>query len=135
MVLHAENRQLPVLDAFDGAIIEVKVRHLKFLATWHVLTASSDCKSVILGCDQDVTVRQIPHGVIPPAVTVRELLGASAEREPDELVTEANAKHRCPGFRDLADLRQHVLHGCGVSRPVGQEDAVRPEFPDPSGGS
>ena len=46
MVLNPENRQLAVPDAFDGAIIEVKVRHLKFFATWHVLTASCDCKSV-----------------------------------------------------------------------------------------
>jgi hypothetical protein len=29
MVLHTENRELAVTYPFDGAIIEVKVRHLK----------------------------------------------------------------------------------------------------------
>ena len=33
MVLHSENRQFPVSDAFNGAIIEVKVRYLKFVDT------------------------------------------------------------------------------------------------------
>jgi len=33
MVLDRENGELSVPNAFDGAIIEVKVRDLKFLAT------------------------------------------------------------------------------------------------------
>jgi hypothetical protein len=33
MVLHAERWKLDVADPFDGVIIEVTVRHLKFCAT------------------------------------------------------------------------------------------------------
>jgi len=33
MVLNSENRQFPVPNAFDRAIIEVKVRYLKFVDT------------------------------------------------------------------------------------------------------
>ena len=48
MVLYSEYRELTVPKSFYSAIIEVKVCHLKFLRTWHVLSRSLYSKSVVL---------------------------------------------------------------------------------------
>jgi hypothetical protein len=79
MVLYGENGKLTVPNAFYGAIIEVNVCHLKFFGTWHVLTCSPDCKSVILARNQHMPVAQVPYRVVTPPMAVGELHGLGAE--------------------------------------------------------
>ena len=48
MVLHREDGGLAVLDPFDRAIIEVKVRHLQRLCPWNTARIAAHCESVVL---------------------------------------------------------------------------------------
>ena len=72
MVLHGENRGFPVPDAFDGAIIEVKVGHLKCFRARNAPGIAADREAVVLGGDKHLPCRKIADGVVSPAVTVRE---------------------------------------------------------------
>jgi len=48
MILDRENRVFPVLHAFDGAVVEVKVRDLKRLGTGYAAGVAPDREAVVL---------------------------------------------------------------------------------------
>jgi hypothetical protein len=48
MILDRENRVFPVLHAFDGPVVEVKVRDLKRLRTGHPARVAAYGESVVL---------------------------------------------------------------------------------------
>jgi len=48
MVLDGKNRVFPVLDAFDGPVVEVKVGDLKRLRAGDAGRFAPDCESMIL---------------------------------------------------------------------------------------
>ena len=80
MVLNAEKWEVSVPESFYSVIIEVKVGHLKLLSTWHTLTRSPDCKSVILTGNQHLSPGQIQDRMIASSMAVGELLGLRPER-------------------------------------------------------
>src|SRR4030065_1039457 len=78
---------------------------------------------VILGGDLDRARLQVLNRVVGPVVTEPELVGFSPERQPDELMAQADAEER-----DFPDYFSYAFDGVGyglwVSRPVGEKDAV-----------
>jgi len=48
MVLDGKNRVLPVLDAFDGSVVEVKVGDLKRLRAGNAARLTPDGESMVL---------------------------------------------------------------------------------------
>src|SRR4026208_2194270 len=92
MVLYSEHRELPVPKAFYAAIIEVKVRHLKFFGTYDVLSRSPYSKSVVLAGYQNLALLGLPDWVVPSPMPIRELDRLRAERQANQLVTQADAK-------------------------------------------
>jgi len=49
---------------------------------------------VVLGSDEHAASLYVAHGVIPSPVPVRQLLGAAAEREAEDLMAQADAEDR-----------------------------------------
>ena len=92
MVLNAEKWEVSVPESFYGVVIEVKVGHLKLLGTWHALTRSPDCKSVILAGNQHPTRRQIRDRMIASAMAVGKLLGLRPERQGEQECRGAERK-------------------------------------------
>ena len=92
MVLNAEKWEVSVPESFYGVVIEVKVGHLKLLGTWHALTRSPDCKSVILAGNQHPSSGQIQDRMIASAMSVGELLGFRPERQGEQLMAQADAE-------------------------------------------
>ncbi len=72
MVLYGEDRGFPVPDAFDRAVIEVKVGDLKCLRARDPPGIPADRESVVLGGDKHLPCSEIPDGVVSAAVPVRE---------------------------------------------------------------
>ena len=126
MVLHGEERQLLVREALDGPVVEVDVRELGAAAE----RVDVDGEAVVLRGDLDLAGGQIHDRLVAAVVAELELVGAAAEREPEDLVPEADAEDR-----HLAEQRarrsRRVRHGGGIAGAVGQEDAVGLHAPAP----
>jgi hypothetical protein len=80
MILDRENGVFPVLHAFDGAVVEVKVRDLKRLGTGYAAGIAPDREAVVLGCDKYLSCRKIPYRMVAAPMPVRELHRLSAQR-------------------------------------------------------
>src|SRR4029077_10189771 len=94
MVLDGKNRVLPVLDAFDGPVVEVKVGDLKRLRAGNARRFTANCESVVLRSDKYLSGRKIAHGMVAAAMAVWELHRFPAHRQAKQLVPEADAKDR-----------------------------------------
>ena len=73
VVLHRENRVLPVLHSFDGAVVEVKVGDLKRFGTGHAAAVAAHRETMVLRRDKYLSCREIPHRMVAAPVAVREL--------------------------------------------------------------
>src|ERR1700682_6072065 len=73
MVLHPEHRQAPVTNPFDGPVIQIDVSDLEIGRTLHRGLVSFDCKSMVLGSDQDAAALDRFHWVVSTPVAVGHL--------------------------------------------------------------
>src|SRR5690349_24010213 len=90
MTLHAEHRQLPVLQAFHGVIVEVDVCDPQVRRPLDRVTLPApDREAVVLRRNLDRAIREPADRVVPRPVAVQQLVGLAAERAGDELVAEA----------------------------------------------
>ena len=94
MVLNSENRVLAVLHPFDGPVVEVKVGDLKRLRTRHSPGVAVHHESMVLRRDKYLSRMEIPHRVVSPPVSVRELYRLAAERQTEQLMPETDPKDR-----------------------------------------
>ena len=94
MVLDGKNGVLPVPDAFDGPVVEVKVGDLKRLRTGDAFRIAAHGESVVLGRYKYLSRIEIPHRVVPPAVTIRQLHRLAAECQAEQLMAEADPENR-----------------------------------------
>ena len=78
---------------------------------------------VVLARDLHPPGRLVAHRVVGTVVAEPQLVGVAAEREPEDLVTEADAEQRDLADEPAHDLR-HALHRGRVAGAVRQEDAV-----------
>ena len=75
MVLNREERQLPVPDSLDGAVVQIEVGHLEAGCSRNLVTLSNYCEAMILSRDKHLVVPQIPDRMVPAPVAVRQLGG------------------------------------------------------------
>src|SRR2546422_7484689 len=130
MVLDGKNGVLPVPDAFDGSVVEVKVGDLKRLRAGNAGRFAANCESMVLRRDKYLSGRKIPHGMVAATMPVGQLHGFPAHRQAKQLVTEADTEDRkCP-IRELPDCIDRVTDRRRVAGTVRQENAVRAEAAD-----
>ena len=94
VVLDTENRLVPMPQPLDGSVIEVHMRHLEVARSFHRALITFDRKSVVLRGDKYATSLNFLHRVISAPMTVGHLHRRSTERQPEELVAEANPEDR-----------------------------------------
>ena len=120
VVLHAEEWQGAVAQAFEGVVVEVDVGEVDFGGVDGV---GIDGEVVIVRGDLDFAGVVALYGMIAAVVAEFKLVGFAAEGEADELVAEADAEDgRAAG--ELADAFPRVGDGLGVAGAVREEDAV-----------
>ncbi len=71
--------------------------------------------------------------MVPAVVTERQLVGAPAEREPEDLVAEADAEDRHRAHQPTHRV-DGPGDGGGIAGTVGEEDTVRVACEDVGGG-
>src|SRR5690349_21800241 len=124
MILHRENRVLAVPHAFHGVVIEVEVRHDERLGAGHARRIPFDREAVILRRDKYLPCLKIAHWMVAAAMAVRQFRRPSAERQAEQLVTEANPEDRERAVAQLPNRLDGVAHGGGIARSGGEEQAV-----------
>ena len=126
MVLHAEERQLPMLQTLHGLIVQIDVCDAQLRRSIdRVPSAPPHRESVILRSDLDRPVVQPPYRVVSRSMAVQELERGGAERTSHQLMTQADTKDRDVALPQLLDGLQCLPHCLGVSWAVGQEKAIR----------
>jgi len=120
VVLHAEERQGAVAEAFESVVVEVDVGEVDFGGVEGV---GIDREVVIVAGDLDLAGVVALNGMIAAVVTKLELVGFAAEGEADELMAQADAEDGCAAG-ELADALLRVDDGLGIAGAVGEEDAV-----------
>src|SRR5438105_11808134 len=118
VVLHRENRVLPMLHPFDGAVVEVKVGDLKRFGTWHAGGVTAHREAVVLRRDKYLSCREIPHRMVAAPMAVGELHRVTPERQTEQLVTEADPENRARAVGQVAQRGNGVVHR-GRAAPAG----------------
>ena len=125
MILHRVNRAIHHPQPFDRAVVQIEVRHL------HVARQrfGIDRKAVVLRRDLDLSGLEKFHRMIRAAVAELQLEGLAAEREPENLMAEADAEDRLVGLRQVARVLDGVVDRRRIARAVAQENAVHVRRP------
>ena len=89
---------------------------------------------VVLARDLDPAGRLVAHRVVRAVVAERQLVGLRAEREPDDLVAEADAEHGHLAEQRRATASAAPVDRGRVTRPVREEHAVGLAGEDLGGG-
>ena len=84
-------------------------------------------EAVIVRSDLDTSGGAVEHRLVDAAVAVAELIGAVAQRPPEDLVAQADAEEGDAGVQNSAQQLDLTCRGARVARPIGEEDAVRTE--------
>ena len=94
VVLYGKNRPVAMPDAFDRAIIEVKVSHLERSRAGHARRVATHGETMVLGRDKYLSRREIANRMVAAPMAVGQLDGLPSQGEPKQLVTEADAENR-----------------------------------------
>ena len=124
MVLHGEERQLPVTNPLDGSVIQVQVRNLECGGAGNPGSVPNHSEAMVLRRDQHLVIAQVLDRMIAPSVTVRELRGAATVRQADQLMPKTDSKGGESRTREVANCWEGVVYRCRISRTVGKEETV-----------
>src|SRR5687768_13678526 len=124
VILHGKDRLLAVLQPFHGAVVQIHVRYLERWGARYPFLVALHGEPMVLRRDQDASGGKLLDRMIPTAVAVRHLHGRAAECQAQQLMAEANPKHRYAGGRDFPDRARCVLDRGGVPWAVAQEDTI-----------
>src|SRR5262249_51052375 len=105
VILHREDRFALHAQSLVAAVEQRDMRHLDVLRQ----ALGDDAEAMVLAGDLDLARLDVLHRVIGTPMPDRHLLRAAAERQSQELVSEANAEDR------FSRLHQRPQCGYGVS--------------------
>src|SRR5579862_9881481 len=93
MILYAEQRQIPMPQAFQRRVIQIHVRELDFTLRQRIRV---DREIVIVRRDLNLSRLQLLNRMIPAVVPELQLVRLPAQRNARQLMSEANPKDRLP---------------------------------------
>ena len=115
MVLDRKDGQITVAQTLDTAIEQRDMCHLKCIRQRRLINS----KAMVLAGNLDLACGQILDRMIGAAMTASHFEGAGAKRFGNQLMTDADAKHRQARFGNFADrLAGITCRCCGVARAV-----------------
>ena len=118
--MELERREAVALKPFDGAVVQRDVADLRGVA-------GLDREAVVLGGHEHAPRAGHAHRMVRAAVSERKLERPQAEREPDELVAEADAEERRAAEQVADGLHRPVELG-RISRAVADQHRRRLEL-------
>ena len=121
VVLHAEQRQRAMAQAFQRVVVQVDVRQFDFALLQRI---GIDGEVVVVRGDLDLAGRECLHRMVAAVVSELELVGLAAEGEADELMAEADAEDG-DFAHHAANVVLRVGHRLGIAGAVGEKHAVR----------
>lgn len=92
MVLDAEGSGVGNVQSFDGPVVEIDVGHDR--PTLQALSFHGE--AVVLGRDFHLAGDEVPHRLVGTAVAEFHLVGPPTHGSGQNLMAEADAKHRYP---------------------------------------
>src|SRR5437870_8962674 len=122
MVLHGEDRELPVGHAFERAVVEIQVRDFE-LGTGERVRV--DRESVVLRCDVDASAPKILDRLVASPVSELQFVRLPAEGKGQQLMAETDSEKRRTAhevFRRLHRGRANLWMG----RIPGTVDKMTP---------
>src|SRR5271163_326534 len=91
MILHAEQRQVPVSQPFQSRVIQIDVSQLNFALRQRIRIHR---EVMVVSRDLNLAGLQLLHRVVPTMMSKLQLESFPAQRDADELMSQANAKDR-----------------------------------------
>ena len=120
MILHTEQRQVAVTQAFERLIIQINVRELDFGLRQRV---GIDGEIVVMRGDLDFAGVELLDRMIAAVVSEFEFESFAAERDAGQLMPEADAKDRLASH-EAADVVHGVSARLGIAGAVREKHAV-----------
>ena len=130
MILDAKHGKRPVAKALNRPVIQVHICDLEVRSAGNPCLAPLHGKPVVLGGDQHAPCGEFLDWVVPTTVPVGKLVRPAPVGESEDLMPEADPEDRHALGRYRPDCGGCVGDGLGITRSVGQEDAVRPVAQD-----
>ena len=96
MILDREDWLFAMLEPLHGAVVEVHVGDLELRRPGTPASSPRTAKPWFCDVMKDAPAREFLDRVIPTPMAVRHFHRLPAEREPKELMAEANAGHGTP---------------------------------------
>ena len=121
VVLHAEERQRAVAQAFQRLVVEVYVGQFHFIRVDRV---GVDGEVVVVSGYLHLAGGVVANRVIAAMVAELKLVGLAAKRQSGKLMAEADSKDR-HAAQELPGRPNSIVDRLRVARSVRQEDAVR----------
>src|SRR5882672_7950397 len=120
MILHRDNGQRFMAQAFHALIVEVDV------GNFHVTGQSIGPygKTVIVRSDLDAAANRILDRLIAAAMAKDQFESLTAESASQQLMAETDAKSRCARLGNLTDVRDFFVHRCRIAWTIREIDAV-----------
>src|SRR6185437_4510958 len=97
------------------AVVEVKVRDLKRVGTGDAARIAPGRETVVLRGDKYLSRRKIPHRMVPPPMPVGELGRLPPQRQPEQLMAEADPEDGERAVRQVAQRGDGVGHRRRIS--------------------
>ena len=121
VILHTEQRQVPVAQAFERIVVQVDVRQFDFAIGQRVRI---DGKVVVVRRDLDLPGPQLLHRMISAMMSEFQLEGFAAQRNSRQLMTETDSEdwlttHEAP------DRVHRVRTRLGIAWAVREKNSVR----------
>ena len=114
MVLNAERRHGAMLEAFNRVVVHIDVRDVHII---QVQTLGIDGKTVILSGNLDLLALDIEDRMVSTVVPELQLVCAPAQREPENLMSQANSENRFLSQK-LSDVPDRVVHSLRISGTI-----------------
>src|SRR5579872_1389910 len=115
VILHAEERQVLVPQAFQCVVVQIHVREFDFARGQRIRI---DGEVVVVRRDLDFAAVQLLHRMIAAVMPELQLVGLASERDAGKLVAKTNSKDRLAAH-ETANVVDRVSTGFGISGPVG----------------
>ena len=120
VILHAEQRQIAVAQAFECLVVQVHVREFDFGLRQRV---GIDGEVVVVGGDLDLAGVELFDGMIAAVVSEFQLEGFAAQSDAGQLVAETDAEDGLASHK-AADVVHGIRARLGIARAVREKDTV-----------
>src|SRR5260370_21634794 len=121
VILHAEQRQVAMTQAFQSRVVQIHVRQFNFTLRQRIRVHR---KIVVVRGDLNLPRGQLLHGMISTVVSELQLESLSAESDAGELMSEANAEDGLP-THEPPNRINCIGTRLGVAGAVRQNSSIR----------